>query len=97
MQFGFEDTVEVLGGADGDDGVGVCEGREDADSICQTSDLTSVPASFVYLEWKGNIDRGDGGGWRGKESHSFEFSNCARTAMAAGKGFRSGCVDVVLL
>lgn len=33
----------------------------------------------------------------GKESHSFEFSNCARTAMAAGLGFRSGCVDVVLL
>lgn len=25
--------VEVLGGADGDEGVGVCEGREDSDSV----------------------------------------------------------------
>lgn len=25
-------------------------------------------------------------GWRGKESHSLEFSNCARTAMAVKAG-----------
>ena len=32
LEFGFEDAVEVLGGADGDEGVGVGEGGEDADS-----------------------------------------------------------------
>lgn len=33
LQLGFEDAVEVLGSADGDEGVGVCECREDADSV----------------------------------------------------------------
>jgi len=33
LQFGFEDGVEVFGGANGDEGVGVCEGGEDADSV----------------------------------------------------------------
>lgn len=32
LELGFEDGVEVFGGADGDEGVGVCEGGEDADS-----------------------------------------------------------------
>lgn len=32
LQFGFEDGVEVLGGADGDEGVGICKGGEDANS-----------------------------------------------------------------
>lgn len=32
LEFGFEDAVEVFAGADGDEGVGVCKGREDADS-----------------------------------------------------------------
>ena len=32
LEFGFEDTVEVLRGADGDNGVGVCQEGEDADS-----------------------------------------------------------------
>ena len=31
LQLGFEDGVEVLGGADGDEGVGVGERREDTD------------------------------------------------------------------
>lgn len=33
LQLGFEDGVEVLRGADGDEGVRVGEGREDADSV----------------------------------------------------------------
>ena len=33
LQLGFEDRVEVLRGAEGDERVGVCEGGEDADSI----------------------------------------------------------------
>ena len=31
-EFGLEDGVEVCGGAQGDEAVGVCEGGEDADS-----------------------------------------------------------------
>ena len=33
-EFGFEDGVEVCVGADGGEAVGVCEGGEDADSVC---------------------------------------------------------------
>ena len=33
LQFGFEDAVEVFGGADGDNSVCVGEGGEDADSV----------------------------------------------------------------
>jgi hypothetical protein len=33
LEFGFEDAVEILGGADGDEGVGVGEGGENADSV----------------------------------------------------------------
>lgn len=33
LQLGLEDRVEVFGSADGDEGVGVCEGGEDADSV----------------------------------------------------------------
>jgi hypothetical protein len=32
LQLGFKDAVEVLGGADCDEGVRVCEGGENADS-----------------------------------------------------------------
>lgn len=37
LKLGLEDGVEVLGGAESDEGVGVCEGREDTDprSSCQ--------------------------------------------------------------
>jgi len=33
LEFGLEDTVEVLGSADRDEGVRVCEGREDTDLV----------------------------------------------------------------
>ena len=37
LQLGFEDGVEVLGGADGDEGIRVGEGGEDADSVGEVS------------------------------------------------------------
>ena len=55
--------VKILRSTNGNDCVGVCESREDADSSsCQSS----------HRLWGG-----------GAKSHSFEFSNCARTAMIA--------------
>ena len=33
MELGFEDAVEIFGGADGDEGVGVGEGGEDTDFV----------------------------------------------------------------
>jgi hypothetical protein len=37
LKLGLEDGVEILGGAESDEGVGVCESREDTDprSSCQ--------------------------------------------------------------
>jgi hypothetical protein len=48
LQLGFEDGVEVLGRADGDDGVGVCEGGEDADSAHGES--VTVLKGFIGLQ-----------------------------------------------
>ena len=52
MKLGFEDAVEVLGCADGDQGVGVCEGGEDADFVgvlecCQKDQYILVGKIFM--------------------------------------------------
>ena len=70
--------IEVLRGANGDDGIGICECREYPDpnpprqiidvSVKRPQRWCCLCVSIV--------------GWRGK-AHSFEFSNCARTAMLA--------------
>ena len=48
LELGFEDGVKVFRGADCDEGVGVCEGREDADS----GEATSVGSCGMIL-WLG--------------------------------------------
>jgi hypothetical protein len=75
-QLGFEDGVEVFRGADCDEGVGVCQGREDADSEGRRR-------RRLVGERGAGVD-GEG------QAYSLEFSNCARTAMVAGGGGRGG-------
>jgi len=47
LELGFEDAVEVFGGADGDEGVGICEGGEDADSAGVVSTARAVSRDIV--------------------------------------------------
>ena len=48
LELGFEDAVEVFGGADGDEGVGVGEGGEDADSAVVVSTARGMPKDNLW-------------------------------------------------
>jgi len=48
LEFGFEDAVEVFGGADGDEGVGVGEGSKDADSAVVVSTARGMSKEIIW-------------------------------------------------
>ena len=76
LELGLEDAVEVFGCAQGDEGVGVCEGCEDADSVWGGGQSLAgfvESLSSVLLFCNGEF----------AGTYSFEFSNAARTAMIA--------------
>ena len=62
LQLGFEDAVEVLGGADGDEGVGVGEGGEDADSVGGDGSVKVLFLVFTLLSSARNICTWNGSG-----------------------------------
>lgn len=77
LQFCFEDGVEVFRGADGDEGVGVCEGGEDADSVNRSMVSMDMLNVVLLCEWYFSAHMA------GCLPYSLEFSNDARTAMIA--------------
>lgn len=82
LEFGLEDGVEVFGGAEGDEGVGVCEGREDADPGVDMS-AWMIPVRQWGAFWIAHSDSCSQWSTAGKREPKIRETTCYNQELAA--------------